>query len=200
MNMTEKESVGQEVAHESKKQEVILLLKKHNIPFERWGTGTAKTLNHLVEEIMEGETLLEENESGELVRTVSIIYINVYYSDTKTGGRKKLVEDRQVFADGRERKRTYLAGSVAEKLKANEAPSADTVKRAIQEELDIAYSGSVTETGQTEETQDSPSYPGLKMKAKNYFFEIELSDEAYRPEGYVEHQKDKDTHFKWISE
>lgn len=177
------------------KQGVVTLLAKYNIPFEQWGTGSAKTLDHLVKEVSEGETLLEVDESGTLVRKVRITYVDIFHT-TPNGKRFKLVEDKQIFKDGRERKRT-LDGSIAEKLKATETPNEDMVHRAISEELGIETTVPVQTRGSRDTIEDSPSYPGLTMKATNYYFETELSDDQYKHEGYIEHQKDKDTYFVW---
>ncbi len=178
------------------KEGVIRLLQQHNIPFENWGQGTAKTLDHLVKEVAEGEAVLEMLESGKLVRKVSITYIDVYYTNPETKKRFKLVEEKQIFKDGRERKRT-LEGSLAQKIKAGEIPNKDMINRAIQEELGITGEVPAIPKGTGEISQDSPSFPGLKMHAKHYLFEIELEDSQYNDQGYTEHQIDKDTYFKW---
>ncbi len=178
------------------RRDVMALLVLHTIPFEQWGTGSAKTLDHLLREIAEGETLLEVNESGMLVRKVRITYVDIYCI-APDGKRLKLVEEKQIFKDGRERRR-ILDGSIAEKLKATEAPNHDMVQRAISEELGIEVDVPVQTRGSRETMEDSPSYPGLAMQASNYHFDIELPGEHYKPEGYIEHQKDKDTYFVWI--
>jgi len=43
----------------------------------------------------------------------------------------------------------------------------------------------------------SQSYPGLKSKYKGHVFNCTLIDSQYKPEGYVEVQKDKSTYFIW---
>lgn len=177
------------------KQNVVALLTQHKIPFEQWGTGSAKTLDHLIKEVAEGETILEVDKSGKLVRKVLIAYVDIYYT-SPDGRRLKLVEDRQIFKDGRERKR-ILGGSIAEKLKATETPDQDMVHRAISEELCIETAVPIQPKGSCNRTEDSPSYPGLTLKSTNYFFEVELPDDQFKPEGYIEHQNDKDTYFVW---
>tara|TARA_B100001971_G_C17884495_1_gene379797 strand:- start:16 stop:612 length:597 start_codon:yes stop_codon:yes gene_type:complete len=188
-----------ENAFETKKQKIIDILKKHDVSLEGWGKGSAKTIEHLVREVADGETVLEEDGSGELMRVVSIVYVDIYYADKNTGNRLKLVEEKQVFKDGRERTRKSLGGSIAEKLKVEESPDAKTVNRAICEELGVNCEEMHSiGKGKEEVIQDSPSYPGLKMKAIKYFFEVELGEDQYKPEGYVEQQQDKDTFFKWV--
>lgn len=176
----------------------VARLTEHAIPFENWGKGSAKTLDHLINEVAEGETVLEVAASGELVRKVSITYVDVWHTDP-SGRRWKLVEEKQVFKDGRERRRT-LDGSIAEKLKAAEVPDQHMVNRAIREELGIEGDVSAVANGSSEVTQDSPSYPGLTMKAVNHYFSAELDEAQYKPEGYVEHQADKDNYFVWKEE
>ena len=177
------------------KCDVVALLVRHSIPFEQWGTVFAKTLDHLVREVAESETLLEVNGSGKLVRKVRIAYVDIYCI-APDGKRLKLVEEKQIFKDGRERRR-ILDGSIAEKLKATETPNHDMVQRAISEELGIEMDVPVQTRGSRETMEDSPSYPGLAMQASHYYFDVELPGEHYKPEGYIEHQKDKDTYFVW---
>ncbi len=184
---------GQEF--ESVKNETIALLKQCGVPYENWGKGTSKTLEHLIREIIAGETILEVEGSG-LVRKVSITFIDIFYIDN-SGKRFLLTEEKQVFKDGRERKRDF-EGSIAEKLKANEIPGQDAVQRAVEEELGIKDISPAQPKDTRETLEDSSSYPGLKMKAKKYHFEVGLSAEQYKPEGYIEHQSDKDTYFGWI--
>ena len=180
---------------EETKREVVSVLLDHGIPFENWGKGSAKTLEHLVREVLAGETTLEEGPAGELVRQVAVACVDVYYHDP-SGGSWKLREEKQVFKDGRVRRRA-LAESIAEKLKAGEIPNQDLVTRALEEELGIEGEVPSVAKGAREVTQDSPSYPGLKMKLVQHRFETELSEPQYRPEGYVEHQADKDNYFVW---
>ncbi|MCX6721553.1 MAG: NUDIX domain-containing protein [Candidatus Staskawiczbacteria bacterium] len=179
------------------KNEVVALLAQYNIPTEKWGTGSAKTLDHLVKEVVDGETVLEVDESGELVRKISVAFVDVYYDDATTGKKLILVEEKQVFKDGRERRREPKA-SLAEKIKPGETPDQDAVRRAIQEELGISGPIPAAEKRREENTKETGSYPGLKMDAMEYYFDVELNSEQYNPEGYVEHQEDKDTYFKWV--
>ncbi|MBI5153479.1 MAG: hypothetical protein HZA36_03415 [Parcubacteria group bacterium] len=192
------QSTKEQGGFEKAKQDLLILLKQHNIPFEDWGKGSAKTLDHLVKEVMGGEAILEIEESGELIRKVSITYIDVYYTDPTTGNRLKLVEKKQIFKDGRERRRT-LEGSMAEKIKAGETPNQEMINRAIQEELGITGEIPTTSKGTGGIRQDSPSFPGLTMQATHYLFEVELNTSQYNPDGYIENQSDKSTYFKWVS-
>lgn len=180
---------------EEAKQAVTALLAKYSIPFETWGTGSAKTLKHLIKEVMEGETVLAE-EDGILIRKLSVTDINIFYTDP-AGKKWRLLEEKQIFKDGRERRRPQLEGSMAEKLKAGEIPDQELVNRAIKEELGIESAVPATATGTRKSKQDSPSYPGLTMEATRYYFDAHLTDEQYKPEGYVERQEDKDNYFVW---
>lgn len=174
--------------------DVVALLRKHGVSTETWGTGSAKTLGHLVSEVIEGETTLVEDEAGNLVRVVSILYVNVLFAAPNRTLR--LREDRQVFADGRERRRT-LEGSLAEKLKAGEEADDRAVSRALQEELGTSRVLKIADCGITLVEQDSPSFPGLRMRATHRHFDAMLHDASYRAEGYVERQHDKSTYFVW---
>ena len=168
------------------------LLNRYNIPFQTWGTGSAKTLNHLLKEIEEGETTLKE-EGGELIRETSILYITV-----KNTLGDLLKEDRQVFRDGRVRRREHpQSASLGEKLKAGEVPSDESIARALKEELGITRFDVHQRTLPLVSVRDSPSYPGLKARFTEHHCEVEIQSEDYRAEGYLEIQHDKTTYFVW---
>jgi hypothetical protein len=104
----------------NKRVEAEQLLRRYNMPLDQWGKGEAKTLDNLLEEIENGEAVLIEDEAGELVREISVVWMTVFYSD-ESGNRYRLIEEKQVFDDGRERTRD-LSISVGEKMKPGEGP------------------------------------------------------------------------------
>jgi len=107
-------------------------LKSAGIDISQWGTGQAKTLAHLQKEIESGETILVTGKKGELLRKVVVGGADVYY--VSPDGKKYLLkEDKQVFKDGRERRRD-LEQAVSEKMKPDENPR-DTMIRGIKENL-----------------------------------------------------------------
>ena len=176
----------------------ILDLKKAlveaGIPVEEWGTGKAKTINHLFDEINAGECTLVRQE-GKLIRTLRSLAINVFYR-TPAGNRIILVEDKQVFTDGRVRQRS-LESSLGEKLVPSEIPE-HVVRRTILKELGIeGVFGFTAERPWTKGPVVSLSYPGLETFYQFFAFSVDLPDEFYRPEGYVEIQRDKTTYFVW---
>lgn len=174
-------------------------LQNAGIDTSKWGTGNTKTLEHLLNEILCGEVTLVQQETGELVRQVVIVVADIYY-DNPNGKRLHLKENRQVFADGRERVRDHLPQSVSEKIKPNE-DSREAIIRGIREELGIAIDETDAKFVSTEsKTLDSPSCPGLMSEYISHKFQITLNDSHYKPEGYVEVQNDKSTYFVWEEE
>ncbi len=159
-----------------------------------WGTGQAKTLAHLQKEIESGETILITDEKGELLRKVVVGGADIYYH-SPDGKKYRLKEDRQVFKDGRERRRD-LGQAVSEKMKPDENPT-DAMIRGIKEELGIDGEITLTKTGTDEQLLASPSYPGLQSQYIRHKFEAMLNDEQFRQNGYVEEQTDKSTYFVW---
>jgi hypothetical protein len=159
-----------------------------------WGTGQAKTLEHLQKEIESGETILITGKAGELLRRVVVGCADIYYQ-SPDGKKYRLKEDRQVFKDGRERRRN-LGQAVSEKMKPGEDIK-EAMIRGIQEELGISGEINLTETGTDEQIITSPSYPGLKSQYIRHKFQAMLNDEQFNPGGYVEEQSDKSTYFIW---
>lgn len=181
-----------------KNQAAIEALKKQlitaGIDTALWGKGQAKTLAHLIKEIEDSETILTTNQAGELLRTVVVVKTDIFY-ESPDGKKYKLKEERQVFKDGRERRRD-LGQAVSEKMQPAENP-ANAAIRGIHEELGIGGDITVTTAGTDEETIDSPSYPGLKSQYISHRFRANLSQEQFNPNGYTENQADKSTYFVW---
>ena len=177
------------------KEATILKLNDHKVDWLQWGKGSSKTIEHLIKEILDNETILKENTEKLLVRKLSIAYIDVYYIHSN-GECLRLVEEKQVFKDGRTRCR-QLEGSIAEKLQGSEKADSNLISRAIKEELGISSFVPSTYKGCREVIEDSLSFPGLVMNAINHYFEVYLNQDQYQPNGYIERQEDKDTFFVW---
>ncbi len=123
------------------------------IALERWGTGQAKSLENLWEEILIGETQIQVDPLRRVLAGVVQIIIR------RDDGRI-LIEEEQVLEDGRRRARNIPP---AEKMLAGET-YADAVRRCLREELrvnpDTAEILAHTHEVHYEE-RDSWSYPGL---------------------------------------
>ena len=169
-------------------------LENAGINTAEWGTGQAKTLAHLQKEISGGVTILVTGETGELLRKVIVGGADIYYTSPE-GKKYRLKEEKQIFKDGRERRRD-LGQAVSEKMKPGEEPK-EAMARGIQEELGISGEIPLTEAGVDDQTITSPSYPGLKSQYINYRFKAVLNDMQFKPEGYIEEQSDKSTYFIW---
>jgi hypothetical protein len=169
-------------------------LHKFSIPFQYWGTGKSKTTEDLLKEIENKDCILRE-EDGLLVRYIEFVGVEIFYKD-KQNNIYRLKEDRQVFKDGRVRKRN-LPVSVAEKMQSGEDPLLSAV-RGIKEELQIEI-----EKSQLEKSDDidfkggSLSYPGLRTEYTGHKFKCELKEHQFVPGGYVENQSTKSTYFVW---
>jgi len=177
------------------KDVIVELLRRHQVPYENWGTAEAKTLSHLLAELEAGECrLLIVGDT--LTRHASGAVVDVYCDGP--GGRLKLVEDRQVFRDGRTKRRN-LDTSIGEKIKPGEHPQV-AAHRALAEELGITVPLSLTNLGNRRKGPvPSVAFPGLATIYDMYAFEVTLPPELVKPEGYVEHQPDKSTYFVWQS-
>lgn len=179
---------------ESRISELRRQLEEKGIDTSLWGKGEAKTLGHLQKEIDGGETFLVLDESGELLRRLMIVGADIYYT-SKDGKRYRLKEDRQVFNDGRERRRDY-GHAVSEKMQIDEDPGVAMI-RGIREELGIEGDIDLKKTVADEKRISSPSYPGLNSHYIRYGFEVLLNEEQFNIDGYVEEQEDKRTYFVW---
>ncbi|MCL5733095.1 MAG: hypothetical protein M1334_00310 [Patescibacteria group bacterium] len=169
-------------------------LEDAGIDVSEWGKGQAKTLAHLQKEIESGETFLVARERGKLLRKVLVGAADIFYI-SPDGKKYRLKEDRQVFKDGRERKRD-LGQAVSEKIKPDEDPK-DAMIRGVREELGVEGYISLIETGVDEQQLSSYSYPGLQSQYIRHKFEATLNDRQFKSDGYIEEQQDKSTYFIW---
>ena len=170
-------------------------LTSAKIDTSTWGKGQAKTLQHLQREIDDGEAIIIKKENGTLLRQVEGGGSDVYYT-SPTGKKYKLREDKQVFNDGRERRR-HIGQAVSEKMKQSENPI-DAMIRGIKEELGIGGEINLTALDIVEETKDSQSYPGLRSTYIHHKFKTVLTEPQFNPDGYIEEQTDKSTYFVWV--
>ena len=171
----------------------VQMLKDKEINTELYGTGTFKTIGHLYQEIHEGETELTE-EGGQLIRKVQFVGARILYK--KDGGWLRLYEEKQIFKDGRERRRTNMPYSAAEKFKAGEDPK-EVIVRGMKEELDLDISTDQFTFYNKVEMSEDGDYPGIKSFHTGHEFLVILNDSQYNLEGYIERQKDKDVYFTW---
>lgn len=171
-------------------------LRKAGIDISQWGKGEAKTLEHLQREIESGETILSTDAEGKIIREVLVSGADVFYV-TKDGKKYRLKEEKQVFKDGRERRRNF-PWSISEKGKPGETPR-EMILRGIKEELGLEGNFQIEEAGKYSptKTKDSQSYPGLVSRYTDYRFIITLNDEQFKPEGYTEKNADQTSYFVW---
>lgn len=175
-------------------EELKSYLSGFNIPLEKYGTGTYKTVNHLLNEIKEGETKLVE-EGEELHRYVEFIGARVIYKD-KDNQLWRLYETNQVFKDGRKRVRKNMPYSMAEKFKGGEDPKMGAI-RGMKEELGIDISKDQFVFYNTKVIREDGDYPGIKSIHKGHEFLVILNDDQFDPDGYIERQPDKNVYFGW---
>jgi hypothetical protein len=169
-------------------------LHEFSVPFQYWGTGKSKTTEDLLKEIEDKDCILKE-EDGLLIRYIEFVGVEIFYKD-KQNNVYRLKEDRQVFKDGRVRKRS-LPVSVAEKMQTGEDALISAI-RGIKEELQIEVEKSqLVKSDDIDFKGGSLSYPGLRTKYTGHKFKCELKEHQFVPGGYVENQSTKSTYFVW---
>jgi hypothetical protein len=134
----------------------------NNINLSLWGTGNAKSIMHLYEELINGECRLNEKP---FIRVLPIVQVLIFQNG------KLLVETEQELFDNRIRKRNLPP---SEKMKPEEDWITATI-RCIEEELSISQERIkfVTETCLPVIRQrNSQSYPGLLSQYHIYRVEV----------------------------
>jgi|688.fasta_scaffold02072_35 hypothetical protein len=171
-----------------------------DIDLKNWDVGEAKTLTHLLDEILEGEAKVELVD-GEIHRNIEVVSITIF---SPTNPTMLLRETGQVFTDGRKRVRNLPNNcSIAEKIKFlnNETPEVAVI-RACQEELrqiqEPVNAGQLQYISTHTRQALSTSYPGVLTNKTVYIFHCNFTQGQYNPEGYTEIQDDKTNYFKWF--
>lgn len=176
------------------KKELVSLLEKYKIDVSLFGKNKAKSLDDLLVEIRQGETVLvEKNE--QLFRELSVARVNVF-AKTKEDLRIQLIEDYQILNNGQIRRRKKKT-SVSEKLKKGESPLS-AMRRGLLEELGIRRFKFISKPSFDTEIVQSPSYPGVLSKYIFHDFAVILADDEYRG-GYIEKTKNITTFFRWTT-
>lgn len=175
--------------------DLVSLLESHGIDLTQWDKGNAKTLSYLLNEIKHGESTLILDEKYGLIRQVEVVALDIQYIDKKSGKAYLLIENRQVFSDGRVRRR-YKINSVAEKMKPGECPE-EAARRGIKEELGIDDNIGLFPPKHSEYYRVSESYPDLLTRYSYNLFKAILSEKQYKKEGYIEDRSDCKTYFVW---
>lgn len=160
-----------------------------------WGTGSAKTIEHLYNEMKDGESKLVTDAENGLLKITSVVGATIYY-ESPSGDKYRLKEDKQIFSDGRERIRPSDSQSVFEKMQFDEDPT-EAMKRGLQEELGIKDDTRIVETETNKKIQESASYPGLLSETTFHFFDVYINDDQFEPDGYTEEQARLTTYFIW---
>ncbi|MBK8988480.1 MAG: NUDIX domain-containing protein [Chloroflexi bacterium] len=145
-------------------------LAARGIDTSAWGTGAAKSVADLWEELRGGDCTLADNPPR---REVAVVQITI------RRGACVLLEIEQEMENGRFRARNHLP---SEKIKTGEALDS-AARRCLQEELAVAETA-VTWLPHTDppyqQIADSPSYPGLLT---NYTFYPVVAQVTGLPDG-----------------
>jgi hypothetical protein len=177
--------------------EIIDLLAKQNVLFQDWGKreGT-RTLAKFCEYHSKDQFYITPNLEGGVIINVHAAIVMVYHNDLE------LFEEKQIDARGHETSRPDFDG-VAETLHRLEHHRIGAF-RCLKEELKFEdpskFDMSACVGLKIEVKSDSEKWPrsGVKPIFHRYIHISEISDEIFRPDGYVEVEKDgRRIYFKW---
>ena len=173
---------------------ILEKLREAKIPVDEYGRGTAKTVEHLLSEINEGEAVLTIDQDGKTHRTVGVVWVDVFCA-LSNGKIYRLKEDRQEFKDGRVKVRN-LDSSIGEKMKPSETTN-EAIVRALSEELGIVDIETTYDSGYEERTSYTDTFPGIESTYKMHKFAAIIPETAFTADGYIENQHDKTNYYAW---
>lgn len=170
-------------------------LRAAGIDTASWGEGVTKKLADFYGELSTGESLLTWDQDGAPLRVVNAFGLDVIVDNQ--GSVLKLVEDRQVFADGKVKRRN-LSTSLGEKIPDGESLEV-TAGRLLKEEIGVsAFKLSNLMFTEFNE-RPSASFPGLRSIISLTRATAVISPQGYNPDGYSEVKSDRTSYFIWRS-
>ena len=165
-------------------------LNSYNVSIADWGKNEAKELVDLLDELKGGDCYLAEKSDGSLIRVVRVAKIDILAPGLM------LIEDRQVFNDGRKRSRN-LGTSVCEKIMSSETPE-QGADRGLREEVKLTgVEITPKEKFKVEEKRESPSYPNLESVYFFFHFETRIDENQMKSVRLEENDGRKTTYFRW---
>ncbi|MBX4200958.1 NUDIX domain-containing protein [Candidatus Parcubacteria bacterium] len=174
-----------------------LVLEAFGSPVAQWGKGEARSVQSLLDEILEGESHLQIDGFG-LSRVVSIVKM---FITSDHFPHKILLEWGQVLPDGRSRERRQNPSG---KIGRGERPE-KAAQREAEEELGIVAADlfQVVALHMVEESRPSKSHPSLACRYRIYPFELHLGDDAKvcQEETFERVEVNGTRHiFKWVDQ
>lgn len=144
------------------KQSIGKLLISHKISIDGFGKGQAKAFDELVSEVQSGQSqlLLDATKHQHLVRVVDVVLLRLALKVKDTT--KYLIEVREQFPDGRVRSGV---NQIPGNKKAPHENARMAVERLCRDVLNMSDCGvqlSICNVEEFEETEMSPSYPGVQ--------------------------------------
>lgn len=171
---------------------LVALLSAAGCDTATWGGQKSKTVGHLLAELRDADCELFVDDAG-LGRRVRNVWVEVF---APAGDGRRLIERVQVFTEGGELPRP-LPASLGEKAKRGEVAQ-EAARRGLMEELGLGVDSYELSAGQPRENPiGRDSYPGLRTVYETHWFVARLYPVAFKPDGYVETQPDKQTYFEW---
>jgi hypothetical protein len=174
-------------------QQLEIWLTSKGIDTSQWGTGAAKSLQDLWNEIASGDAYLEDNPPQ---RVLNIVDVVVHC------GNRVLVEHEQQLSDGRTR---YRGLPLSEKMKPGESP-VEAAIRGLNEELQVRSSDVKVLNASLQPQpihRESRSFPGLQTKYQIYKIEVEVNhlpkEDFWTNESQGDHESaTKRHHWRWV--
>ncbi len=169
-------------------------LRAFGVDVSLWGNGDARSVEDFLRELNGQESYLRLYPEG-LTRVVRVVKFII-----EDGGRRFLIEDRQVLPDGRIRKREQAPGG---KIAAGETLDS-AVRREMREELGLETARDYEWQHVKTEMEETPSrsYPGIRCVYELNHCRIHLHTGVEIPDGYerIDEEDGKTLVFRWVSE
>lgn len=183
----------------SSSDELERFLQEKWVDTSLYGKWNAKDVSDLFSELESWEVSLSFDEQSErIMRVVRVLNIDVLHGERVLYEAKQVFKDEQGNETNRERVRDHLKVAVSEKIWPDE-DATEWVVRAIKEELGIIpWEEQLWEDIVIKEEElESPSFPQIWTVYQILTTSVELYEEQFEEDWYVEQQEKKNTYFEW---
>lgn len=185
------------------RRKILEMLDEHHVPWKLWGAPgtTSRTLNDFFTYHEKDRLYLRNGKNGSsgkfIIDVHAAIVIVMHRFNRKW---LELYEDCQVF-DGNP---TPLVrgnfNGIAETARRTETVP-EAARRCLAEELKFADPAKyeLSECLRVEDREPIPSekWPGVWASYHRHIFECTISRSLFRPDGYVERERNRTIYFKW---
>jgi len=165
-------------------------LEEAGVSVQAWGGVQTKNLEELFQELQHGDCILQNSEQYGVIRKMNLVVVMLEHQEYL------LLEKQQQNSQTGETRSRKLAGTLIEKLMADESPESGAA-RVLAEEMDITGDLNLSSFQEGDHFLESASYPGLWTHYHIFYTVCPMPGGLYKKSYQVEYD-DWTTTWEWV--